>query len=332
MAYGKIKADTIIYDNSGSDVEVTTQSITTKANLASPTFTGTVTVPTPTAGDNTTKAASTAFIVASFAPKASPTFTGTVTCNDLTVSGTTTTINTATLDVEDKNIELGKVSSPSDTTADGGGITLKGATDKTITWSNTTDYWTFNKSLEVTTGIAKITGSEGGTSQLLMYADEGDDNADKWKLESTTGGEFKINTSSTGSWVTAININSLGDATFIGAVNASAGAVSDSKGNVRNIPQLAKSAQHTLVAADSGKHVFSSTGGWIINASTSFPVGDAVTLINNSGSAQTLTVTGVTCYNAADATTGNRTVAARGVATIICVASDVYHISGGGLT
>ena len=46
---------------------------------------------------------------------------------DLTVSGTTTTINTQTLDVEDKNVVIGKVSSPSDTTANGGGWTLKGA-------------------------------------------------------------------------------------------------------------------------------------------------------------------------------------------------------------
>ena len=58
MAYGKIKADTLVYDNSGSDVEVTISSLGNKANLASPTFTGTVTIPTPTAGDNTTKAAS----------------------------------------------------------------------------------------------------------------------------------------------------------------------------------------------------------------------------------------------------------------------------------
>ena len=36
---------------------------------------------------------------------------------NLTVNGTTTTVNTATLDVEDKNIELGKVSAPTDTTA-----------------------------------------------------------------------------------------------------------------------------------------------------------------------------------------------------------------------
>ena len=68
---------------------------------------------------------------------------------DLTVSGTTTTINTTNLDVEDKNITLGKVSSPSDTTADGGGLTLKGATDKTFNWVNSTDSWTSSEHISV---------------------------------------------------------------------------------------------------------------------------------------------------------------------------------------
>jgi hypothetical protein len=68
---------------------------------------------------------------------------------DLTVSGTTTTIDTTNLDVEDKNITLGKVSSPSNTTADGGGITLKGATDKTFNWVNSTDSWTSSEHLSV---------------------------------------------------------------------------------------------------------------------------------------------------------------------------------------
>jgi len=68
---------------------------------------------------------------------------------DLTVSGTTTTINTTNLDVEDKNITLGKVSTPSDTTADGGGLTLKGATDKTFNWVNSTDSWTSSEHLSV---------------------------------------------------------------------------------------------------------------------------------------------------------------------------------------
>ena len=103
MAYGKLKADTLVYDNSGSDVEVAVSGLATKA---SPTFTGTVNA-------------------------AALTLSG-----DLTVNGTTTTVNSTTLSVDDKNIEIGSVASPSDSTADGGGITLKGASDKTITWTN----------------------------------------------------------------------------------------------------------------------------------------------------------------------------------------------------
>jgi hypothetical protein len=57
---------------------------------------------------------------------------------DLTVNGTTTTINSTTLAVDDKNIVLGDITSPTDITADGGGITLKGATDKTFNWINAT--------------------------------------------------------------------------------------------------------------------------------------------------------------------------------------------------
>ena len=68
---------------------------------------------------------------------------------NLVVSGTTTTIDSTTLTVDDKNIELGSVASPSDTTADGGGITLKGATDKTISWSNSQDAWVYNQGITV---------------------------------------------------------------------------------------------------------------------------------------------------------------------------------------
>ena len=71
----------------------------------------------------------------------------------LTVAGTTTTIESTTVTVDDKNIELGSVDTPTDVTADGGGITLKGATDKTINWVNSTGYWTFNTGVEVTGDI-----------------------------------------------------------------------------------------------------------------------------------------------------------------------------------
>ena len=76
-------------------------------------------------------------------PDANRLLTGNLTVGgDFQVNGTTTTVNTNVLDVEDKNITLGKVSTPTDTTADGGGITLKGATDKTFNWIDSTDSWT----------------------------------------------------------------------------------------------------------------------------------------------------------------------------------------------
>ena len=71
---------------------------------------------------------------------------------NINVSGTSTTINSTTLDVDDKNITMGSVASPSDTTADGGGITLKGASDKTILWDNANDNWTSNQDWNLATG------------------------------------------------------------------------------------------------------------------------------------------------------------------------------------
>jgi hypothetical protein len=75
---------------------------------------------------------------------------------DLTVNGTTTTISTQNLLVEDKNIIIGDVATPTDVTADGGGITLKGATDKTINWVDATDAWTSSERFSVPLGTAAL--------------------------------------------------------------------------------------------------------------------------------------------------------------------------------
>ena len=74
----------------------------------------------------------------------------TVTGN-FTVSGTPTTINSVTLEVNDKNIEMGVVDTPTNITADGGGITLKGDTDKTIIWDNANGNWTSNQNWNIAT-------------------------------------------------------------------------------------------------------------------------------------------------------------------------------------
>ena len=72
----------------------------------------------------------------------------TVTGN-LTVSGANTVLNVSDIEVEDKHILLGKVGSPTDSTADGGGLILQGDDttypQKTILWDNNTDAWRFNQ-------------------------------------------------------------------------------------------------------------------------------------------------------------------------------------------
>ena len=94
------------------------------------------------------------------APLAAPALTGDATAVNLTVSGnltvngTTTNINSTNLVVEDKNIVLADVETPSDVTADGGGITLKGATDKTFNWVDATDSWTSSEHLNLASGKA----------------------------------------------------------------------------------------------------------------------------------------------------------------------------------
>lgn len=77
---------------------------------------------------------------------------------NLTVEGTTTTLNTATITVEDKNIVIANVGSPTDSTADGAGITIKGTTDKTILYSQSDNWLDVSESLNLASGKALYIG------------------------------------------------------------------------------------------------------------------------------------------------------------------------------
>ena len=71
---------------------------------------------------------------------------------NLTVSGATTTINSTTLTVDDKNIEIASVDSPTDVTAADAGITIKGTTDKTLQWKSATNSLSSNVKLAENAG------------------------------------------------------------------------------------------------------------------------------------------------------------------------------------
>ena len=99
------------------------------------------------------------------------------------------------------------------------------------------------------------------------------------------------------------------------------GTVSDSKGDLRKIIHKQESSAYTLVAADAGKAIEIASGGITVPASV-FGAGDAVTIINDSSSAQTITKgTGLNMFNSAEATNSNRTLVGRGLATIYFVNS-----------
>jgi hypothetical protein len=87
---------------------------------------------------------------------------------DLIVNGNTTTLNTATLVVEDKNIVLANVESPTDTTADGAGFTIKGATDKTLNWVDATDAWTSSEHFNIVSGKSFYIGGSAVLSNTTL--------------------------------------------------------------------------------------------------------------------------------------------------------------------
>jgi hypothetical protein len=107
--------------------------------------------------------------------------------------------------------------------------------------------------------------------------------------------------------------------------------VADSSGNVRDIPQNAKTSAYTLIASDTGKHISITTGGVTIPSGV-FSAGNIISIYNNSASSQTITQgSGVTLRLAGTATTGSRTLGQYGIATVICVASNVFVITGSGV-
>ena len=254
MAYGKIKADAIIYDDSGSDVEKTIAVLASAASTASPTFTGDVTL-TGASANVVFDASDNAL---EFADNAKATFGESL---SIYHNGSHSYIDD--LDTGELHIRSDQIN--------------------------------FNKY----TGEALARFRADGNCELFY------DNSSKFQT-------------------TAAGVTVTGTAT--------ATAVEDSKGDVRSIPANSQGGAYVAVAADAGKAVYVSTGGVTINNSV-FSEGDAVSIINNSGSDQTITQgSGVTLYNTADAATGNRTLTGRGIATIWFASASVAYISGSGLS
>lgn len=108
----------------------------------------------------------------------------------------------------------------------------------------------------------------------------------------------------------------------------------------RTIPQNSQSGAYTAVAADAGKHLLHPSADTTArtftipaNSSVAYPVGTAITFVNQaSAGVMTIAITTDTMRLAGAGTTGSRTLAANGVATALKITSTEWIISGTGLT
>jgi hypothetical protein len=174
------------------------------------------------------------------------------------------------------------------------------------------------QSTSTTTGALVVTGGVGIGSNL--YVARNTRITDASLATSTTTGALVV-TGGVG----------IGGNLFVG------GNIQDSKGDVRASPINSQPGSYTAVATDAGKTITESLLGAAITFNANvFAAGDMVSVINTSAGNITLVQgTSVTIRLAGTATTGNRTVASNGLATLICSvggATPTFYCSGAGLT
>ena len=180
------------------------------------------------------------------------------------------------------------------------------------------DKFRFAFTTETGSSTGDLTFTGGGLATILA------------NLEGTVTGNASTASNLSGTPNISVGTINSGQITSTGSVTGT--EIVDGKGSVRRIPASNKTSGYTLAGSDGGTHINITTGGVTV-PSGQFVAGQAVTIYNNSGSAQTITQgSGVTLRKVGSATTGNRTLAQRGLATILCVASNDFVITGGGLS
>jgi hypothetical protein len=290
---------------------------------------------------------------------------------NLTVNGTTTTINSTTISVDDKNIELGSVATPTNTTADGGGITLKGDTDKTIIWDSANSNWTSSEHWNIASGksykinnvavlsasavLASATGvTVGGTGTTTIALGTnttatntvtvgGAIDGNTLKVAGTTTGTINLTTDVTSGTVNiftsatgTITIGTAGSGIVGFAKTATTSSTASSLGYL-GLPQSATNTSTTLAIGDAGKHIYVNTASQTMtipaNGTVAYPIGTTLTFIAGpSATTVSIAITTDTMYLAGTGTTGTRTLAAHGMATAVKVAATTWYINGTGLT
>ena len=131
--------------------------------------------------------------------------------------------------------------------------------------------------------------------------------------------------------VTTANITSLIAVNATVNTLTSSSTLNDSKGEIRLIPFNTQTTSYILQLTDHGKCINTSSG--VTVPSGIFSAGQNITLYNNSSTNITITQgSSATLYQVGTSNTGNRTLSQYGLAAILCVGTNTFVISGGGLS
>jgi hypothetical protein len=154
-------------------------------------------------------------------------------------------------------------------------------------------------------------------------------------VANSAGGVVYVSTGTTD--ILPISQGGTGGATVATAATSLQGTGLDTNAvGFRTIPQNVQSTNYVTVAADSGKHLFTSTGSITFtiaaNSSVAYPIGTAITFVNTNASTISIAINSDVMTLASTTTTGTRTLAQNGVATALKVGATSWLISGTGLT
>jgi cytoskeletal protein CcmA (bactofilin family) len=150
-------------------------------------------------------------------------------------------------------------------------------------------------------------------------------------LRDATDGVWKLFSNAVSEIADVLTIEGIAyDPLWIGALTSSS-TLTDSKGELRAVPQNTQGSSYTLVASDHGKHILASST--VTVPGNVFSAGQNVVVINWTGGNITLSQgTNMTMYQVATSNTGNRTMAQRSLVTLFFIDANNCIVSGSGLS
>lgn len=224
-----------------------------------------------------------------------------VIAGDLTVQGLTTTVNSTTVTIADKNIELATAAS-NKATADGGGITLNLGTDgvASITYAASTESWNLNQNTKVTgtfesSGTATVgalftTGTLGaGASTLGATTASSLDNTPIGGTTASTGAFTTL--SASGNVALSSNATIGGNLSVAEAVTVKDLTITGTT-SLASISSSAVSATQVVYGSSTG--AFKGESDFTYNETTNTLSAGAISLVANAFVGGTLTVSGAT--------------------------------------